>query len=336
MKRKGIKYLWILALLPLIKLLLVPVTVATIGVSLSSCCDTCDDTTTVIKTKYPTLTINPPQSTAFEVAKGEVVNFHITAKSSANTNKDLAKIYFKATYISTSTSWNTTWTPKSTELQTFSKDFAYTVPTSVSSTEVITILIQATDVDNQTGSKTFTLSVKDLSGLNSYTDIVLGAQNNADVGSFYATSINKIYKVADAKASGQTYVDFVYFYNNTYTATIASPDNSDVFGTEAGKIADLQVHTWNTKNATRFKNITNTISETDWETLTKDKATQRYTAASTSELKLAPYLTDASGGQIPSYYAFKTGQGKYGIFRVTAISDYSSYGTITIDVKVAK
>ncbi|NLJ08476.1 MAG: hypothetical protein GX437_12505 [Sphingobacteriales bacterium] len=297
----------------------------------SNCKNT--DTSVVPTAKIPVLSINPPQSAAFDVSKGEVVNFHIVASSNASTNKDIKSLNFSVKYSSTDI-WDTTWYPGANEKKSFTKDYAYTIRTNVKDNDVITITVTATDENNQVAKKTFVLTVKDLSGLNHYEAVILGAQSNPDVGSFYATSTNMIYKVAEAKASGQSTIDLVYFYGTSNTATIASPDNDDVFGTEAGKISSLQVHTWTTRNATRFKPIAQ-LTLNEWDALTAQGLIQKY-QVSGNELKMANNLTDLAGGYIPSHVLFKTAKNKYGIFKVMEITSYDASGTIKLNLKIQK
>ncbi len=280
----------------------------------------------------PSITLSSPQSAAFDVGRGETVNFGIEARANSNSKKDINKLYFKVTLASDGSVWDTTWYPKEDEKQLFKKDYAYQVPSNALATEVITVLIQATDVDNQTGQRTIVMAVKDLSGLNTYNDVELGAQNNVTIGQFYATSINTIYKIAEAKSAGQTRIDFVYIYNNFNPAVIVSPDNSDIFGEEWPKISNLGVHTWATRNATKFKRIV-ALNETEWEILTATKLKGHATGAVD---KKTESLFDGSGGTQRSYIAFLTRENKAGVFRVKEVTGYDGEGTIIIDVKVEK
>jgi len=296
------------------------------------CSDTSNTDTIVVKA--PSLTINPPQKVVFDVARGEIVNFHIVAKSHATTNKDLSKLNFHIKYSAGKPEFDTTWYPQATELKEFTKDYEYTVPSSLAYGTVITISVSATDVDQKVGKKTFVLTLVDLSGLNNYETVTLGAQSNADLGSFYATSTNLVYKVNEAKTSGQTTIDFVYFYGSTYTASIASPANSTVFGTGAGQISVLKVHEWTTRNATKFK-IIPPLTLIDWDGLNTTNISQKWAVAG-SEVDLAPYLFDGTGGSQISHVLFKTSKNKVGMFKVKNINGYDATGSIVLNVKVQK
>ncbi|MBL6964125.1 MAG: hypothetical protein ISR55_09880 [Bacteroidetes bacterium] len=285
--------------------------------------------------KLPKLAVNPPQETVFDVSKGELVSFHIEATANAVTNSDLKNIKFSASY-STGESWDTTWDVKATETKFTVINYEFHVPSTVKEDDIITISITVEDISTLKSSKTYILTVKDLSGLNSFEGIVLGAQRNNDVGGFYATSTNTIFTIEEAKTSGQSTIDLIYFYGSINTATIASPDNIDVFGTGAGKIGELLVQEWSNRNATRFKLIAS-MPALEWSELTDTRLSQIYATASTPEKELANYLADGTGGGQATFVVFKTSKFKYGIFRVTNISpDYSNIGTITIDVKISK
>jgi hypothetical protein len=306
--------------------------IALLVIGIWSCDGTDPDPNPV--SKLPTLAINPPQALAFDVGKGEVVNFHIEANANANTNSDLTEVTLNVTY-SAGGSWDTIWYVDATESKYKVIDYDFTVPVTANDEDVITIEVAATDKNAYVGTKTFVLTVKDLSGLSSHTAVLMGAHENADYGSFYATSTNTVFKVAEAAASGQSTIDFVYFYGTINTATIASPDNDDVFGNAAGKIGVLGVQNWTTRNATRFRKIAS-MTQADWDVLNATRVSQLYQTASQPEEKLANYLFDGSGGTQSTHVVFKTSKNKYGVFKVTEIDGFDKTGTITIDVKVEK
>ena len=286
------------------------------------------------KAKLPTLSINPPQSLAFDVAKGEVITFHIEANANADSKADLKIVKFEVNYSAggdTSISWNVD--PVDAQYKVINYD--YTVPATVNEDDVITVSVSAEDKDGLIGTKAFVLTVKDLSGLSSVDGIILGAQNNPDIGSFYATSTKTIFKVADAQTSGQSTIDLIYFYGTSNTATIASPDNDNVFGNAAGKISSLLVQDWSTRNATRFRKVAS-MPTTEWDVLTSTRIAQIYATAAQPVEALANFLFDGTGGTQSSHVVFKTSKNKYGIFRVKDISSYDNTGAITIDVRVQK
>jgi len=328
---KKVKYIFGLAIAAAM-LMTAPATIMFIGSSslILSSCDTNNGDTTIPELKVPIVTYNPPSKAVFDVTKGEIVNFHIVAKANP---KNLATLKFNVKYSAGLPEWDTTWQPKATELTEFIKDYAYTVPTGLAFGTLITITITATDVDAKAGKKVLVLTLVDLSGLNNYSEVILGGQANPDIGSFYATSTNKIYKVADAKATGQTTIDLIHFYNNTYTAAISSPDDT-VYGTQAKQISVLKVQEWTTRNSTRFKPVAQ-MTLTEWEALNSTNLSQKWSVAGV-EGRRAAFLFDGTGGSQISHVLFKTSKNKIGVFKVINITGYSDQGTITLNLKVQK
>jgi|GEM_PF-2012157 len=316
-------------------LLSTPASIVFIGTSsiLFTSCDTNEGDTITPDLKLPIISYNPPAKAVFDVAKGEVVNFRITAKANDKSNKDLATLKFHVKYSAGKPEWDTTWQPKATELKQFIKDFAYTVPATLAYGTLITITISGTDVDAKIGKKVLVLTVVNLTGLNHYETVTLGAQANPDIGSFYASSTNLIYKVADAKANGQSTIDLIYIYNNTYTAAISGPDDT-LYGTQAKQISVLKVHEWTTRNATRFKSIPQ-LSLNEWEALTSANLQQKWAVAGV-EGRRAAFLFDGTGGSQISHVLFKTSKNKVGIFKVKAITGYDDKGSITLNLKIQK
>jgi hypothetical protein len=158
-----------------------------------------------------------------------------------------------------------------------------------------------------------------------YSAKIFGAQNNADLGSFFSTSNGQIYKIAEAKTSSSL-IDFVYFHGATNQATIASPDEPNVFsGNGAVHTGTNGVTTWSKRNATRFK-VTE-ITAAQFAEVEDD--VDLIVNASGAELKLANQLT------VGKVIAFTTDGGKSGLFLVKAITTGNT-GSITVDVKVQK
>ncbi len=149
----------------------------------------------------------------------------------------------------------------------------------------------------------------------------LGAQNNAQSGSSFASSNGQVYKLADAAANSDV-IDFVYFYGATNAATLSAPDNltdlNEVFGTGGNAPAN-----WSTNNDTRFATTTKSASAFD-------------DIEASSELIPASEPSDNKANQLAAddVIAFKTAGGKYGLIKVVSIDGASNTGSITIVVKV--
>lgn len=127
-------------------------------------------------------------------------------------------------------------------------DFTY--PTNVgANTEVFTFT--STDTKDRSGSFTLTIKPKEKQAEGGYITkavTMLGAQNNAEYGSFYSVALGKVLTVT--AATGQPGdVDFAYFYGSTNEATICAPSDADGQTISYGKV---KMSSWSTKNATKF------------------------------------------------------------------------------------
>ena len=156
--------------------------------------------------------------------------------------------------------------------------------------------------------------------INSYTTVLMGGQNNATTRSFWASTTNTVYKVADAKTNAAK-VDILYFYGTTNAATLAAPDDAD-----AATLSDLQLSSFTTKNKTRFG--VSAVTSSEFSAIANDAK-----IATISGLT----ATKAAQLKVNDVIAFQTEAGKKGLILVKAIGGtQGSDRTITIDVKVQK
>ena len=163
--------------------------------------------------------------------------------------------------------------------------------------------------------------------------VLMGAQYNVE-GSFYSTSEQRVYKLAEATGSEfiQSKIDFAYYYGMTYGATIGSTDNSDVKGTFP------KLNTWTKRNNTVFE-IFDELKSTDLDKIKND-----------SIFKDSSFFVDnntkANGLIIGQMVKFKTVNGKRGVFKVKEITSGKNsvtgnlndpqFGQIKLIVKVEK
>jgi hypothetical protein len=215
----------------------------------------------------------------------------------------------------------------STEINT-DDDLNYVFHLNVTGlTEDCKIKIEATDKDNQTATKSIDVTVGGSSGnLQAEQSITLGGQDNSN-GSFYASlSGGSVYTTALLK-SGSHFgeIDLIYYVGATNKEAIFSPKaivDADI--SWGGLVATTL---WGTPNATKFK-LAVAADYTD------------ATYASVATLGADASLDLANGGDTPieglktgDVYAFKTAGGKYGVFKVTAVTAGAT-NTITLAVKV--
>ncbi len=183
-------------------------------------------------------------------------------------------------------------------------------------TQDVVIKIQATDKDNQTASKNFTINHGgEVAGpINTWNE-TLGSYDS-NTGSSFATSNGEVYTWADATANSEL-IDFLYFYGATNEATLAAPDNSDAESVFTG------LDGWDTQNATRFKETTLAASDFD------DVDDDAVIVAEAEGANLTKVNQLAQGDII----AFETEDGKKGLVKIGSI-DTGAAGTMDISVKV--
>ncbi len=151
-------------------------------------------------------------------------------------------------------------------------------------------------------------------------NIILGAQNNTSVGSFFNLFSGQIYNLQQAY-SNQDSVQLLYYYDVSDFNTISSPNaniDTSYFGGSYG------LAHWTHKNEVRFVQINNSESE--------------FLAMQNDSLIIAnifPYSTGkrkAKSLHAGSIYAFSIG-GLYGILFVNNVNGQNS-GTIDISIKI--
>jgi len=192
-------------------------------------------------------------------------------------------------------------------------------------TEDCKVKIVATDKDNQTASKSIDVTVGVSGTLKAEDTFVLGAQDNS-TGSFYASLDGSVYTITQLK-DGNHYskIDLIYYVGATNKEAIFSPkaivDNNITWG------SSVATANWGTPNATKFK-LAAAADYTD------------ATYASVQTLGSDAALDLANGGDSPivglkvgDVYSFKTAGGKYGVFKVNAVTAGAA-NTITLAVKV--
>ena len=186
-----------------------------------------------------------------------------------------------------------------------------------------TWFFKITDKDNQTNEISLTITTEATAGpINTFSMKILGAQN-AVTGSSFASIDGSVYTLAEAKAN-QTHVDLMYYSGDTDFETIAAPD--DPHAAEIFTHATNGLQKWDTKNATRFKLITEAV---DWDAITNDAVIVQQAASGVTESR----ITKPGGLAAGKYLSFIAASGKKGIIKIDNIVTGKT-GEITISVKV--
>lgn len=184
------------------------------------------------------------------------------------------------------------------------------------------------DKDGQETSKTLTLITKTTAGqIESYDVVLLGSQN-ATLGSFYSSSNNTVYKIADAKTNSSK-VDFGYAVGASKGAMIGAPDDDAMKAIFNGATSGIQ--TWSSKNQTTFKATSLTSGQFDGISddlmITANSPEGAFTTGDSGNSRAKS--SEITAGKV---VAFKTKEGKIGLFKVTEIND----DQVKLSVKVQK
>ncbi|HLN54156.1 MAG TPA: hypothetical protein VK212_10645 [Lentimicrobium sp.] len=206
--------------------------------------------------------------------------------------------------------------------QTFAFDF-YTIK-SAADVEAWTMTI--TDVAGHTASLSATIT-GEFGEIDSYTTILMGAQDNVDVESFLSLADNHATTYMQAAAfEYQDKIDMFCYYENTpehqNMMTLGSP-GSNITGIFSGATSP---ENYTTKNLTYF--VKTTLSASNFDAVQNDA----WVLASfdpENQFKKAKVLT---AGDV---YAFKLQSGKYGLLKVIEVTGTET-GTLEIGIKVQK
>ena len=181
-----------------------------------------------------------------------------------------------------------------------------------------TFTFEIWDEKDRKTSKSITVTVRENAQLNSYSAILMGAQNNTNHGSFYSTSQNKVYFATGFDKSNDIYVDFIYYHGSTNKHTVAGPTDPTVEEFNA-----YDVESWDDRNNTRFMAINKTFADLS---TGSDLAEFRGSLEGSTQTK----TNTVSVGDV---FAFITETGKLGAYKVDEINGTKS-GSIKISVKI--
>lgn len=219
-----------------------------------------------------------------------------------------------------------------TLIEDFSDKNSYHLTYTVSNiVENVTIEVSATDKNDVENARNFTINITPVvipteDKLVFYTGTLaaqLGAQSSS-LGSSYATSIGAVYSSAAAKTNASK-VDFIYYYKDdaTVKAEFISPSY-------ASTNYSTYVTGWGTKNETLLKDVSTSVSASQFDAIVKTNDDPIKAAA--VEFPTEQRVTALAVGDV---FAFKTAGNKLGLAKVTAVTGTTA-GSITIEVKVQK
>lgn len=287
----------------------------------------CDPTETV--DAGPTITVNPETA---EVEVGQTTNFVYQVVSDLKLDEVRIVYPGQADQVVTSFTNNTS----------YSSTYAFT-GIAADAGKTITFTIEARDKESNVSRKSVSVAVKaavvpvDPIAIDAFPAVLLGAQDNATVGSFLDANSGLVYKQADAK-SNSAKIDMAYLQGSVSAgqgAVIGSPvDNSIAF---VFNNATSGVQTWATKNATRFKDTA--LSEANFNAVTDGSQLTAAFAAGTQPNNDGTTIEGAKSrvNQLTAgkVFAFQTAAGKTGLVYVVSVAAGET-GSIRLNVKVVK
>ncbi len=204
--------------------------------------------------------------------------------------------------------------------QRSSAEIGIDISTSTDDPKKVEYKFSLTDKDGTVKNSIYTVTMAVASGnpIHTYSATLMGAQDNANAGSFFASTNGSVYLTADAN-NNSSLIDIIYYYGSTNEATLCAPNDVTVNG-GSGNLSLATGLT--TQNATTF--ATTTITATQFDAMTDDMGFDAITAF--PETKLTTLTAD-------KVIAFKTAAGKIGLLKVSTITTGTN-GSMEVDVKV--
>lgn len=276
--------------------------------SLSSCEDTGDE---VLVEPGPSITLSQSSAT---VSAGETASVDFSVVAEANIQR--IEIFRNGSSFAEVTDF--------TNNDSHAGTFNYTTNGDEAGT-TITFTFEAEDRRDRVTSRDFVLTVNanipDIP-VDSYSATLLGAQNNANTGSFYDADNNQVYLLAAARNNAAD-IDFVYYYGATNLATLASPNDPTI------EQVLPEITSFSTRNATAVRRTG--LSAADFDAIGSQDGFQISTAFDNGTIPTEETrVNELSEGDV---FAFQTVDDRQGLIKVTDISGTGA-GSITIDVKV--
>lgn len=244
--------------------------------------------------------ISPGQLMQFEVSaisfNYNITNFLIVV------NGDSSQVYYDTGMNVASFTWTGTFAKSFNDNEVWE----FIARDRYSRSDMVSILIQ-NDTSSGPGP------------IYTYTDIVLGAQSNQNVGGCFSLSDQMIYFIDEASNHQET-IDMMY-YDGEDNETIGSPGAN----IEDGIFPDeYNPGNWDYQNTTRY--IKTDLSPDEFYQIQNDSILLVSYVEGEGKRKAKELLAD-------DVYSFKTQDTKYGMFLVTEVLGSAS-GSIKVDIKI--
>jgi hypothetical protein len=260
------------------------------------------------------------------VDAGTVFSVGVNATANSTSGTKLTKFKIVRTFNNVpQTAFDTTF---NSSISNYNENFT-AVAAPVAGSERWTFTI--TDKDGETKELAFVITTVATAGpIDTYTAVLLGGQQNPNLGSFYATT-NTVFNEANANQN-QNKIDMVFYYGTSNHASIVAPASTQLSLINEFKyiLDQTDANHWTVTNETKFKDVTSAVS--DWALVTND-ALITANAANLTALNVN-LLT------VNNIIAFETAAtsanpGKKGLFKVLALGGTTGADrSITIEVKI--
>lgn len=182
----------------------------------------------------------------------------------------------------------------------------------------------------QTKTTTQTITVKPNTGLRTFTDVQLGINTaHSTIGSFFSTSLRKVFKKNDVTAVTGPAIDLVYFgLSESFSYNLfVSPDQTQsfTFGATPGA-----THTQLVNLQEKCSCSGGTLSANDFDAITTGSV---FDAISFTETTAA---NSAFNNNLPRILLFKNALGKKGAVKIKQMVQAGQQSYIICDIKVQK
>jgi hypothetical protein len=287
---------------------------------LSFLATSCGDTTEAEK---PTITITSPTGDTLEYLAGDTIPFTVVLGTNNKELKTL-KIELKkkdgALYATSGV--DSTLEKGKTNITI---NIGIILPSLINAGDILEITFTVTDAEPLSNSTVKYIKIKSPYGnIKSFTAILMGGADNANVGSFLDASEGTVYKLAEAKTNSSK-VDIIFTYSSTNANLLAAPNDATIetaFGANT-------ISTWTTRNATKFYGIVTGITKAQFEAISNDglivEKVKGTAATRVNQLK------------VDDIVAVETADSKKALIHVAAIGGTTGADrTITLDVKIQK
>ena len=278
----------------------------------------------------PTMTISGEDADVAEIAPGETID--LTINFSAEEELSGFNYQFiinegEATEVVTDKQYVA---PSNLGLSNNETSGQFSVSISIpdaAAGNTISLVLEVVDKNNNLTTDKLVFNV--LEDINTYTQVLMGAQGNAEPG-FYNAISNERFTYAQAREASTTTsspVDFAYYWGATNSNTIAAIDDAGLDAVYESVNLPIQ-GIFGTRNSTRFSKV-----DADFDAINSKSSLE---TAAFFEVGGKSSITGLAVNDVIAFQLDQARGGYFGLIKVVEINDTNGKGTITIEVKIQK